>query len=96
MAKGHKKRLEVKNLYALSQHEELFDYEDGPLVVERYFEAPKPSLETFREILTSVRTAQGYSKEDTKEEVDRVVELHEMLNNQNPNSPNHFFKPSTK
>ena len=96
VAKGHKKRLEVKNLYALSQHEELFDYEDGPLVVERYFEAPKPSLETFREILTSVRTAQGYSKEDTKEEVDRVVELHEMLNNQNPNSPNHFFKPSTK
>ena len=93
---GHKRITEVKNMYALSQHEELFDYEDGPLVVEGYFNEPKPSLETFREILSSVRKAQGYSTEETKEEVDRVVELHEMLNSQNPNTPNHFFKPSTK
>ena len=93
---GHKRRTEVKHLLALSQHEELFDYEDGPLVVERYFEEPKPSLETFKEILSNVRKAQGYSKEETKQEVDRVIELHDMLRGQNPDAPNHFFKPSTK
>lgn len=89
-------RVNAKNSYVLSQHEELFDTDEGPLTVQKYFSAPKPSLEAFEQILATVRQAEGYTKERTEKEVERVVELHEMLAKQNPDSPNHFFKPSTK
>ena len=89
-------RTNAKNIFVLEQHEALFDIDEGPLTVQKYFWAPKPSLETFEQILTVVRQAEGYSKEATEKEVDRVVELHEMLAKQNPDRPNHFFKSSTK
>ena len=96
IASGEMKWFESKHGAALKQHSILFEPDEGPLTVERYFSAPKPSLETFEEILTTVRQAQGYSYEETEKEVDRVVELHQMLTEQNKGSTNHFFKPSSK
>lgn len=93
---GQMSLFEVKNLYILNQHQELFDLTEGPLTVKKYFSANKPSLETFEEILTNVRMAQGYTEEAAEKDVDRVVELHQMLADQNPNSPNNFFKPKAK
>ena len=96
IASGEMKWYESKHGVALKQHSVLFEPDEGPLTVERYFSAPKPSLETFEEILTTVRQAQGYSYEETEKEVDRVVELHQMLTEQNKGSTNHFFKPSSR
>ncbi|MBO5120169.1 MAG: hypothetical protein J6C28_00600 [Bacilli bacterium] len=96
IAAGEMKRTDSKNMVILDDHARLFSPEEGHLTVERYFDAPKPSLETFEQILTTVRHAQGYNSEETKQEVDRVVELHQMLAEQNSNSPNHFFKPTSK
>lgn len=96
IAAGEMKRTDSKNMVILDDHARLFSPEEGHLTVERYFDATKPSLETFEQILTTVRRAQGYNSEETKQEVDRVVELHQMLAEQNSNSPNHFFKPTSK
>lgn len=96
IAAGEMKRTDSKNMVILDDHARLFSPEEGPLTVERYFDAPKPSLETFEQILSTVRQAQGYNSEETKQEVDRVVELHQMLAEQNSNSQNHFFKPTSK
>lgn len=74
-------------------HLKLFDPEEGALTVNYYLSTPKPSLETFKEILTTVRRAEGYSKEAAQIDTNRVVELHDMLNEQNEDEPNHFFKP---
>lgn len=93
---GKLKTADSNNSVALPQHMELFEPNEDEYIVQTYLEAPKPSLETFKEILSTVRKAEGYTERETKEEVDRVVELHNMLNEQNPNSKNHFFKPSTK
>ena len=93
LSRGEIKQTEINNIYLQNQHNELFSPEEGTLTVEQYFNEPKPSLETFEQILSNVRKAQGYDLEATKEEVDRVVELHQMLASQNPNSPDHFFKP---
>ena len=80
----------------LQQHQQLFDETEGVLTVEKYFNAKKPSLETFEEILTNVRKAQGCTEQEALHDVERVVELHQMLDEQNPNSPKNFFKPSSK
>lgn len=96
IASGQMRKFDSKNAFVLEQHQRLFRPDEGYLTVERYLEAKKPSLETFEQILSTVRQAQGYTQEETKQEVDRVVELHQMLNDQNPNAPNHFFKPTTK
>ena len=93
---GKLKTADSNNSVALPQHMELFEPNEDEYIVQTYLEAPKPSLETFKEILSTVRKAEGYTERETKEEVDRVVELHNMLNEQNPTSKNHFFKPSTK
>lgn len=76
------------------KHCKLFEPEEGKLTVEQYLTAPKPSLETFKEIITNVRQAEGYSQEDSKTDTERVVELHNMLNDQSEGQPNHFFKPT--
>lgn len=96
ISSGEMRKSDSKNIYVLNQHQTLFDQEEGPLTVQRYFEAPKPSLETFEQILSTIRQAQGYTPEETKSEVERVVELHQMLAEQNKGTPNNFFKPSTK
>ncbi len=80
--------------YTTKQHLQLFSPEEGAHTVERYFNASKPSLETFEEILHTVRQAQGYTPEEASRDVKRVVELHNMLNEQNTQSPNTFFKPT--
>lgn len=76
------------------RHLKLFDPEEGELTVNYYANAPKPSLETFKDILTTVRQAEGYSKEEAQTDTERVVELHNMLNDQSEGQPNHFFKPT--
>lgn len=96
LLRGEIKKTDINNPYLFDQHTQLFTPEEGELTVEEYFSEPKPTLETFEQILGNVRLAQGYSQEETKEEIDRVIELHNMLREQNPDSPNHFFKPSTK
>lgn len=96
LARGEITRTNISDLYVFDQHSHLFSPEEGALTVERYFSEPKPTLETFEQILGNVRQAQGYTKDETKEEVSRVVELHQMLRNQNPDSPDNFFKPTTK
>lgn len=82
----------IKNPNSFDQHNALFQPEEGPLTVYDYFSEPKPSLETFKEIISNVRKAQGYNQEETKQEAEQVVELHHMLNEQNPDNPNLFFK----
>lgn len=96
ISSGEMTASEVENAYFLGQHIQLFDHIEDPLIVESYLSAKKPSLETFEEILTNVRKAQGYTQEEAMKDVDRVIELHQMLADQNPDLPNHFFKSSTK
>lgn len=86
----------ITDINTLSKHKELFDDTEGVLTVEKYWNAQKPTLETFEQILTNVRKAQGYTEEEATNDVERVVELHQMLADQNPDSPNHFFKPREK
>lgn len=82
----------VKNSLLLEKHTTLFSPKEGTLTVERYFDASKPSLETFKKIAQNVRRAQGYTNESANYDVDRVTELHRMINDQNPDRPNLFFK----
>lgn len=93
---GELKIHETSNMNTLKQHRRLFNLEEGPLTVEEYFNEPKPSLETFKQILANVRKAQGYEENQLDSEVERTIELHEMLREQSPNSPNHFFQPKEK
>ena len=96
IASGEMNVSEAQNRYFLDQHMQLFDHTEELPIVEEYLAAKKPSLETFEEILTNVRKAQGYTQEEAVKDVDRVVELHQMLADQNPDLPNNFFKPSVK
>ena len=96
LASGELKSYQSKNSTIINQHLELFDIDEGPLTVEKYISAKKPSLEAFEEIIKNVRIAQGYTEEEAKKDTQRVVELHQMLAEQNPNSPNTFFQSSTK
>lgn len=82
----------VKNSLLLEKHTTLFSPKEGTLTVERYFDASKPSLETFKKIAQNVRRAQGYTNESANYDVDRVTELHRMINDQNPDRPNLFFR----
>ena len=92
---GELKRYQVENIVALNNHEVLFNPSEDYETVERYFHAPKPSLETFKQILTTVRQAQGYSEKERTTEVDRVVELHKMLHEQSGGAPDLFFQPTS-
>lgn len=76
-------------------HGQLFEPEEGALTVEYYLNAKKPSLEDFQAILTTVRQAEGYTLTAAQEDTARVVELHNMLKEQNPDSPDLFFKSGT-
>lgn len=77
---------------AYEQHYQLFAPEEDPKTVESYLTAPKPSLETFQEVIQTVRKAQGYNQQEASYDVQRIVALHHMLNAQNPERPNLFFK----
>ena len=85
-----------ENITSLNRHNELFSEDEGALLVNDYFNAPKPSLETFEQILADVRQAEGYSPEEITTEVNRVVELHNMIADQNPSDPKQFFQPQKK
>lgn len=50
----------------------------------------KPSLETFRNILFTVRKAQGYSKEEALDSVEETVELNTMIDELNRDKPTFF------
>lgn len=43
--------------------------------IEKYFKVERPSLQAFKEILYNVRLAEGYSEEEAKKEVERVVKV---------------------
>ena len=96
LSRGEIKRTNISDLYVFDQHSHLFSPEEGSLTVERYFNEPKPTLETFEQILSTVRQAEGYKIEEANKEVDRVVQLHHMLKEQNPDGKDHFFKSTTK
>lgn len=96
LSRGEIKRTNISDLYVFDQHSHLFSPEEGSLTVERYFNEPKPTLETFEQILSNVRQAEGYKIEEANKEVDRVVQLHHMLKEQNPDGQDHFFKSTTK
>ena len=96
IAAGKMKRYESKETTIIDQHHQLFDIAEGPLTVEKYVSAKKPSREIFEEIIKNVRIAQGYSKEEAKKDTERVIELHQMLDDKNPNSPSTFFQPTKK
>ena len=50
----------------------------------------KPSLETFRNILFTVRKAQGYTKEEALDSVEETVELNTMIDELNRDKPTFF------
>lgn len=50
----------------------------------------KPSLETFRNILFTVRKAQGYTKEEALDSVEETVELNAMIDELNRDKPTFF------
>lgn len=74
--------------------ENLFGENVSSETVESYATAPKPSLETFEEIIKNVRLAEGYTETEATTDIDRVVELHRMINEQTHSSPNSFFQSS--
>lgn len=96
MKSGEVSKSSFKNIVSINRHNQLFSEDEGPLVVNSYFNAPKPSLETFKQILANVRQAEGYHAEEVTAEVNRVVELHNMIANQNPDYPKQFFQPQKK
>lgn len=77
---------------AYEQHYQLFAPKEDPKIVESYLTATKPSLETFQEVIQTVRQAQGYNQQEASYEVERIVALHHMLDAQNPERPKLFFK----
>ncbi len=86
------KKTIIKQHDNLNKHRKLFSDREGAITVERHFDAPKPSLTTFKQIAHNVRRAQGYTEEETNYDVERVTELHRMINEQNPNGSNLFFR----
>ena len=56
----------------------------------------KPSLETFRNILFTVRKAQGYTKEEALDSVEETVELNTMIDELNRDKPTFFQEKGTK
>lgn len=90
------KELLSKQPQDIKEHANLFEPDEGLLTIGYYLTAPKPSLEMFKEILVNVRRAEGYSPPLAEQAVSQVIELHQMLNNQNKDQTNHFFKPKTK
>lgn len=83
---------QVDDQLTLEKHTTLFSPKEGALTVERYFDSTKPSLEKFKSIAKNVRIAQGYTNEEANYDVKRVTELHRMINEQNPQQPNLFFR----
>lgn len=86
------KNTQVKNQLNLDRHRILFSDKEGAITVERYFDASKPSLETFKKIIHNVRRAEGYTQEETEYDIQRINELHQMINDQHPDKPNLFFR----
>lgn len=76
-----------------SSLENLFEEDEGTLTIEKYIEASRPSLETFKQVITTVRKAQGYTPEQATSQVEKDVELHQMLQEQNGSSEL-FFEPT--
>lgn len=82
----------IEDPKAQNQHQDLFNQHVSPPIIKQYTSASKPSLEQFQEILQNVREAQGYTPKEAANNIKRIVELHEMINEQNSNQPNTFFK----
>ena len=56
----------------------------------------KPSLETFKRILYTVRQAEGYSNEEALDSVDEVVELNTMIDELNRDKPTFFQQQASR
>ena len=56
----------------------------------------KPSLETFRNILFTVRKAQGYTKEEALDSVEETVELNTMIDELNRDKPTFFQQQASR
>ena len=56
----------------------------------------KPSLETFRNILFTVRQAQGYTKEEALDSVEETVELNTMIDELNRDKPTFFQQQASR
>ena len=64
------------------------------LYLEQQYEVEKPDLETFKQILSNVRLAEGYSKEMVGQEIDNVVFVNEYICNNYTHIP--FFESPDK
>ena len=56
----------------------------------------KPSLETFKRILYTVRQAEGYSNEEALNSVEEVVELNTMIDELNRDKPTFFQQQASR
>ena len=70
----------------------VFKSEDLPRELKN--EVEKPDLETFKQILSNVRLAEGYSKEMVGQEIDNVVFVNEYICNNYTHIP--FFESPDK
>ena len=63
--------------------------------VKTYMSAKKPSLETFQEVLRTVRTAEGYTSTSLEQNISDTIELNRVLDT-SYNKHETFFQPKAK
>lgn len=77
-------------------YEKLFNESLTKNKLDTYFNINRPNLEEFIKMLTSVRLNEGFTKEDIKEEVNKVIEKNKLLLEyaKEQGETQEFFKPS--
>ena len=87
----------TSNIDLITQDEikSLFEPDEGVLTIKKYIEAKRPTLETFKEIITNVRKHEGYSPEAIRDDIEKNIEMHNMLSEQNGPSEI-FFESKSK
>lgn len=71
------------NYVAAEAYNKLFPDNPDNNTIESYMHAERPTLDTFRNILLTVRKAEGYTKEESEMDVEKNIELHRLLGEQN-------------
>ena len=74
---------------------ELFGKKEIDSEVKTYMSAKKPSLETFQEVLRTVRTAEGYTSTSLEQNISDTIELNRVLDT-SYNKHETFFQPKAK
>ena len=75
--------------------QELFGKKEIDSEVKTYMSAKKPSLETFQEVIRTVRTEEGYTSTSLEQNISDTIELNRMLDT-SYNKHETFFQPKAK